>query len=52
MSLVLGIVVLIGGLAGLGYGVLELIEVATGTRIPLPYSARLLAPAWRPGSSH
>src|SRR5205823_4839355 len=25
------------------YGVLELIEVATGTRIPLPYSARLLA---------
>ena len=34
------------------YGVLELIEVATGTRIPLPYSARLLAPAWRPGSSH
>ena len=33
------------------YGVLELIEVATGARIPLPYAGRLSQPAWRPGSS-
>ena len=29
------------------YGLLELIEVATGVRIPLPYARRLSQPAWR-----
>lgn len=30
------------------YQVLELIAVATGERVPLPYSVRLFSPAWRP----
>jgi hypothetical protein len=30
------------------YGLLELIVVATGETIPLPYSGRLFTPAWRP----
>ncbi|HVH69237.1 MAG TPA: hypothetical protein VM716_15315 [Gemmatimonadales bacterium] len=34
------------------YGLLELINVATGTRIPLPYSGLLQTPAWRPPSPH
>ena len=33
------------------YGNLELIEVTTGARIPLPYARRLSQPAWRPDSS-
>ncbi|MGE5803438.1 MAG: TolB family protein [Gemmatimonadota bacterium] len=30
------------------FGLLELIAVASGATIPLPYSARLSSPAWRP----
>jgi len=30
------------------YGLLELIVVATGATLPLPYSGRLFTPAWRP----
>ena len=33
------------------YGGLELIEVATGSRIPLPYAGGMSQPAWRPEQS-
>jgi len=33
------------------YGVLELIDVVSSARIPLPYASRLSQPAWQPGSS-
>ena len=33
------------------YGGLELIEVSSGARVPLPYAGGLSQPAWRPGSS-
>ena len=37
--------------ARLEYGRLDLVSVASGQRIPLPYAVNLSAPAWRPGSS-